>query len=119
MLNNKSVLITGGIGSIINIVSIYATNAPDYSLYKDTNIENPDTYSASKGGLVQLTRWMSSILSPGGIYRNKFVKRYEESAPLRRMACEAGFKGNIAYLASDLSMYVTGQNLVVDGGWTV
>lgn len=121
---------SNGGGSIINIASIYAINAPDYSLYKGTDMGNPAAYSASKGGLVQLTRWLSTTLSPdirinsvspGGVYRNqsnKFVKRYEDCTPLKRMAYESDLNGSIAFLASDLSVYVTGQNLVVDGGWT-
>ena len=118
-------------GSIINIASIYGFKAPDYSLYFGTKIGNPAAYSSSKGGLIQLTKWLSSTLapdvrvnalSPGGIWRNqptKFVERYESKTPLGRMGAEEDLKGIIAYLASDLSEYVTGQNIVVDGGWTV
>jgi NAD(P)-dependent dehydrogenase (short-subunit alcohol dehydrogenase family) len=119
-----------GNGSIINIASIYGMNAPDYSLYEGTNMGNPAGYSASKGGLIQLTSWLATTvspdirvnsISPGGVWRNqpsKFVERYESRTPLGRMATEEDFKGVIAYLASDLSAYVTGQNIVVDGGWT-
>ncbi len=117
-------------GSIINIASIYGMNAPDYSLYEGTNMGNPAGYSASKGGLIQLTSWLATTvspdirvnsISPGGVWRNqpsKFVERYESRTPLGRMATEEDFKGVVAYLASDLSAYVTGQNIVVDGGWT-
>ncbi len=119
---------SGG-GSIVNIASIYGINAPDYSLYEGTNMGNPAGYSASKGGLIQLTRWLSTTIapdirvnsiSPGGVWRNqpgRFVERYEKRTSLERMASEEDFKGAIAYLASDLSAYVTGQDLVVDGGW--
>ena len=91
---------------------------------------NPAGYSASKGGLIQLTSWLATTvspdirvnsISPGGVWRNqpsKFVERYESRTPLGRMATEEDFKGVVAYLASDLSAYVTGQNIVVDGGWT-
>jgi NAD(P)-dependent dehydrogenase (short-subunit alcohol dehydrogenase family) len=118
-------------GSIINIASIYGAYAPDYSLYEGTSMGNPAGYSASKGGLIQLTRWLSTTvapdicvnsISPGGIWRKqpeKFVKRYERRTPLARMATEEDFKGVIAYLISDMSAYVTGQNIVVDGGWSV
>ena len=124
-----SVLRQSGHGSIINVGSIYATLGPDYSLYEDTAMGNPAAYAASKGGLIQLTRWLSTTLapairvnaiSPGGVSRNQpevFVKRYEARTPLRRMAVEADFAGAVAYLASDLSAYVTGINLQVDGGW--
>ena len=117
-------------GSIINIASIYGMNAPDYSLYKGTDMGNPAGYSSSKGGLIQLTSWLATTvspeirvnsISPGGVWRNqpsKFVERYESRTPLGRMATEEDFKGVVAYLASDFSAYVTGQNIVVDGGWT-
>lgn len=118
-------------GSIINIASIYGVVGPDYSLYEGTAMGNPAAYAASKGGLLQLTRWLASTLaptirvnaiSPGGVFRNQpqaFVQRYEQRTLLSRMANEEDFKGAIAYLASDLSAYVTGQNLMVDGGWSV
>jgi len=120
-----------GHGSIINVASIYGITAPDYSLYEDTSMGNPAAYSVSKGGLIQLTRWLATTLapnvrvntiSPGGVFRNqpkKFVDRYEKRTPLKRMATEKDFKGITAYLASDLSAYTTGQNIIVDGGWTV
>lgn len=118
-----------GHASIINIGSIYATLGPDYGLYEDTAMGNPAAYAASKGGLIQLTRWLSTTLapvirvnaiSPGGVFRHQpevFVKRYEARTPLRRMAVEEDFAGAVAYLASDLSGYVTGINLEVNGGW--
>jgi NAD(P)-dependent dehydrogenase (short-subunit alcohol dehydrogenase family) len=118
-------------GNIINISSIYGSYGPDYSLYTDTSMGNPAAYAASKGGLIQLTRWLATTLapqvrvnaiSPGGVFRNQpetFVKRYEARTPLKRMATEDDFRGAIAYLSSDLSSYVTGQNLAVDGGWGI
>lgn len=120
-----------GNGVIINIGSIYGELGPDMKLYKGTTMGNPAAYAASKGGLLQLTRWLSTVLapevrvnaiSPGGVERDQpdvFCQRYIERTPLARMANEEDFKGSIAYLASDLSRYVTGQNLVVDGGWSV
>lgn len=118
-------------GSIINIGSTYAFYGPDYSLYEGTAMGNPAAYAASKGGLMQLTRWLATTLapqvrvnsiSPGGVFRNQpasFVERYKARTPLRRMATEDDFRGAIAYLTSDMSAYVTGQNLAVDGGWGV
>jgi NAD(P)-dependent dehydrogenase (short-subunit alcohol dehydrogenase family) len=120
-----------GNGSIVNIASIYGVNAPDYSLYEGTNMGNPAGYSVSKGGLIQLTKWLATTvspdirvnsISPGGVFRNqpkKFVERYEQRTPLSRMATEEDLKGVIAYLTSDLSRYVTGQNIIVDGGWCI
>ena len=117
--------------SVVNIASIYGICAPDYGLYAGTAMGNPAAYAASKGGLVQLTRWLATTLapdvrvnaiSPGGVFRNQaagFVERYTAKTPLGRMAHEDDFRGACAYLASDLSAYVTGQNLVVDGGWSI
>ena len=119
-----------GHGSVINVSSIYGMVGPDWSLYAETKMGNPAAYGASKGGLLQLTRWLATTLAPrirvnaitpGGVYRDTpepFLSRYKARTPLGRMATEEDFKGAIAYLASDLSAYVTGQNLVVDGGWT-
>ena len=122
---------TTGNGTIINICSIYASHGPDWSLYAGTRMSNPAAYSVSKGGLLQLTRWLATTLcpevrvnaiSPGGIFRGqdkKFVERYEARTPLGRMAVEDDIRGAISFLATDLSMYITGQNIAVDGGWGV
>ena len=126
----REALSASGRGSIINIGSIYGMVAPDMSLYAGTALGNPAAYAASKGGLLQLTRWLTTVLAPsvrvnaitvGGIWRNQeasFLERYKARTPLGRMAGEEDLKGAVAYLASDLSAYVTGHNLVVDGGWT-
>jgi NAD(P)-dependent dehydrogenase (short-subunit alcohol dehydrogenase family) len=115
--------------NIINISSIYGLQGPDWSLYEGTSMGNPAAYSASKSGLIGLTHWLATTLSPkvrvnaiapGGIYRNQpkeFVERYSARTPLRRMATEDDFRGAISFLASDMSQYVTGHTLVVDGGW--
>jgi NAD(P)-dependent dehydrogenase (short-subunit alcohol dehydrogenase family) len=120
-----------GHGSIINVASIYGIVGPDFRLYDGLNMSNPAAYAASKGGVVQFTRWSSTVLAPeirvnaitpGGIFRNqdpKFVGRYESRTPLKRMAHEEDFIGATIFLASDLSKYVTGQNIVVDGGFSV
>lgn len=118
--------------SVINIASIYGNVGPDYSLYEGTDMGSPAAYAASKGGIIQLTRWLATTLaadkirvntiSPGGVFRNQpesFVQRYSARTPLGRMATEDDFGGTVAYLAGDLSVYVTGQNLMVDGGWSV
>lgn len=119
-----------GNASVIFISSIYGIVGPDMSLYEGTNMANPAAYASSKGGLTQLTRYLATQLAPGirvnsitagGVWRDQpeaFLKRYVERTPLKRMATEEDFKGVILYLASDLSSYVTGTNLVVDGGWT-
>lgn len=116
--------------SVVNIASIYGSLGPDWRLYEGTSMANPAAYGASKGGLIQLTRWLATTvapevrvnaIAPGGVFRNQpeaFVKRYAERTPLGRMATEDDFRGAIAYLSSDLSRYVTGQVLAVDGGWS-
>jgi Dehydrogenases with different specificities (related to short-chain alcohol dehydrogenases) len=120
-----------GHGSIINIGSIYGFVAPDLRMYEGTAMQSVAAYAASKGGLLQLTRWLSTILapevrvncmSPGGVWRSQpevFVERYSSRTPLKRMGNEDDFVGAIVFLASDLSSYVTGQHLAVDGGFSV
>lgn len=126
-----SLLRASGNGAIVNIASIYGVYGPDLSLYEGTTMGNPAAYAASKGGLLQLNRWLATVvapdvrvnaLSPGGVFRNQpseFCDRYVSRTPLARMASEEDFKGAIAFLASDMSRYVTGQNIMVDGGWGV
>lgn len=116
-------------GNIINISSIYGEYGPDWRLYEGTKMGNPAAYAASKGALIQLTRWLSTTLapevrvnsiSPGGVLRgqpDQFVDRYCSRTPLGRMANSDDFSGAVAYLASDMSSYVTGQVLRVNGGW--
>lgn len=116
--------------SVTFISSIYGVVGPDWRLYEGTDLGNPAAYAATKGALVQMTRWLATTLapkirvnciSPGGVWRQTpeaFLARYIARTPMQRMATEEDMKGAIAYLASDLSAYVTGQNLMVDGGWT-
>lgn len=126
----RPALAASGHGSVILFSSIYGMVGPDMSLYADTNMANPAGYNVSKGGLLQLTRYLATVMapkirvnaiSPGGVWRHQpkvFKTRYEKRTPLKRMATEEDVKGAVAYLAGDLSAYVTGYNLVVDGGWT-
>lgn len=118
-------------GKIINIGSIYASVAPKWDLYNDQKMNNRAGYSASKAGLLHLTKWFATnlapyvrvnMISPGGIFRGhnkKFLNKYNSQVPLKRMANIKDINGTLIYLASDLSQYVTGQNLIVDGGWTI
>ena len=120
----------GGHSSVICVSSIYGSVGPNMNLYAGTEMGNPAAYAASKGGLVQLTRYLSTVLAPavrvnafapGGIERGQpteFVERYTRLTPLARMATEDDFCGVLAFLASDASRYVTGQVINVDGGWT-
>ena len=124
-------LAASGRGAVCFLSSIYGIVGPDMRLYEGTLMSNPAGYAASKGGMIQMTRYLAAVMgplvrvncvSPGGIFREQpqaFVDRYQARTPLRRMATEEDLKGAIAYLVSDLSAYVTGHNLVVDGGWTI
>lgn len=115
--------------AVVNVSSIYGRVGPDAALYRGLEMANPAAYAASKGGLEQLTRWLATTLAPevrvnaiacGGIERGQpaaFRRRYAARTPLARMAREEDLKGAFAYLGSDLSRYVTGHVLVVDGGW--
>ena len=117
--------------SIVNIGSIYGSIGPDWSLYEGLEMSNPAAYGASKGGLIQLTRWLASTLapgirvnlvSPGGISRGQdanFVERYSRKTPLGRMATEQDIVGQVVFLLSPAASYTTGQNLTIDGGITV
>ena len=117
--------------SIVNISSIYSFLSYDYNLYKNTQMKKPLAYGVSKAGIIQYTKMLSNIvapkirvnaISPGGIFRNQpreFIKRYLTKTPLKRMATEEDIVNTIIYLSSDLSSYVTGQNIIVDGGYSV
>lgn len=116
--------------NILNVASIYGMLGPDWRLYDDTSMSNPAAYAGSKAGVIQLTRWLSTtlapavrvnVITPGGVWRNQpqtFVNRYQSRTPLGRMADPKDFAGPLAFLVSDQARYVTGHNLVVDGGWS-
>jgi NAD(P)-dependent dehydrogenase (short-subunit alcohol dehydrogenase family) len=121
-----------GGGSIINMSSIYGITGPDFSIYGDTGMTVQVAYSAIKGGIITMTRYFASYwgadqvrvnaISPGGIFNAQpadFIRNYEAKTPLRRMGRADDLNGAAIYLASNASSYVTGHNLVVDGGWTV
>lgn len=119
-----------GHGTIVNVASIYGISAPDQRLYEGVAFNTPAIYSASKAGVVGLTRYLATYyapgircnaLTPGGVFANQpapFPERYAQRTPLGRMARAEEMGAGLLYLASDASSYVTGHNLVVDGGWT-
>jgi len=126
-----------GKGSIINIASIYGLVGPDFRIYKQSKyagkkMGTPAAYAASKGGVLSLTRYLATYwankgirvncVTPGGIFDNQskeFVKVYSKKVPMGRMAKRNEISGALLYLASDLASYVTGENIVVDGGITI
>jgi NAD(P)-dependent dehydrogenase (short-subunit alcohol dehydrogenase family) len=118
-------------GSVINMGSIYGVVGPDFTVYEGTEMTSPAGYAAIKGGLVNLTRYLSSYygkykirvntVSPGGIFDHQpdpFVKNYEKKVPLKRMGIPEDISPSVAFLLSDEASYITGHNLIVDGGWS-
>lgn len=126
-------------GVIVNICSTYGVVAPDNRIYAnarnpyDTAIifNTPASYSATKGAILALTRYLATYwagknirvnaLTPGGVFDQhdeEFVKNYSHRTPMGRMADRREYRGAILFLASDASSYMTGANLIVDGGWT-
>jgi NAD(P)-dependent dehydrogenase (short-subunit alcohol dehydrogenase family) len=123
-----------GRGSIVNILSIYGIVAPDQriyegSLYEGRAINTPAVYSTSKAALWGLTRYLATYwaargvrvnaITPGGVFSGQndtFISRYSARVPLGRMAQDDEMSGALVYLLSAASSYLTGQNIVVDGG---
>lgn len=119
-------------GSLINMSSIYGLIGPDFSVYAETNMTMPAAYSAIKGGINTLTRYLAACygtfqirvnaISPGGIFDNQpesFIQRYSNKVPLKRMGCPDDIVSAVIFLLCDNSAYITGHNLVVDGGWSI
>lgn len=126
MAKNKS-------GVIVNISSTYGLVGADQRIYGKSKINSPPSGAASKGAIINLTRYLAAYwhgknirvntLSPGGVkdstYQNPdFIKKYSQKTILGRMAEKTEYNGAILFLMSDASSYMTGANLVVDGGWT-
>lgn len=116
--------------SIVNLASIYGVMGPDDRIYKGTDMNMPSWYAAAKGAIIAHSRCMAvryapgiriNCVSPGGVFDNQpdeFVDRYMAKTPMGRMAMPGDIAGVVAFLLSDDAAYITGQNIIVDGGLT-
>jgi NAD(P)-dependent dehydrogenase (short-subunit alcohol dehydrogenase family) len=123
-------------GSIINIGSIQGVVGPNFPVYGDTGMTSPPKYTYDKWAMVGFTKWLANYygrfnirancISPGGygpgveetFGDNEFVRNYKRLTPLGRFASDDDIKGPVVFLASEAAAYITGHNLLVDGGWT-
>lgn len=118
-------------GNIINFASIYGVVGPKFSIYEGTEMTMPVAYSAIKGGIVNLTRYLATYLGrynirvnavcPGGIFDNQnpiFINKYNANTPIGRMGKPEEMVGPVMFLSSEAASYITGHILMVDGGWT-
>ena len=118
-------------GNIINISSTYGIIAPDQRIYGTSGQNSSAFYASTKSALINLTRYLASYwnrkgirvntFSPGGVENNqdpKFIKKYSEKTMIGRMAKKDEYIGAVIFLCSDASSYMTGSNLIIDGGWT-
>lgn len=116
--------------SFVNFASIYGVVGNDFTIYEETSMCPPAAYSAIKSGVINFTRFLASYLgkhgirvncvSPGGVFDNqneKFVEHYSHKCPLKRMAQASEIAPAVIFLLSDGASYITGHNLLVDGGW--
>ena len=125
-------MMNAGYGSIVNIGSIQSIVAPDFANYAGTSMTTPPDYHFHKHGMVGLTRYLAAwggpkgvrvnAILPGGFqtdsHQEPFISQYCRRVFLGRMARHDDIKGAVVFLASDASAYITGQNLVVDGGYS-
>ena len=124
-------MVQQGRGSIINISSIYGVVANDPSLYEGTDMLQPPHYNFVKAGMINFTRHIANYygkkgvrancISPGGYFNHQpepFLKNYCKRVPMGRLLNHTDIQGAVVFLASDASEYITGINLLVDGGWT-
>jgi len=118
-------------GAIVNIASIYGVVGNDFTLYEEFGGTSPAAYSAIKGGIINFTRYLASYygrkgirincVSPGGILDNQpisFISKYKDKVPMGGLGNPDDIAPAVSFLLSDEAKYITGQNLIVDGGWT-
>lgn len=121
----------GGGGSLVTVSSVYGVVGPDHRIYEGQPFKSFPGYSASKAGVIGLTRWLATwwghdgvrvnCVTPGGVYNDhdqRFVDAYAARTPMGRMADREDLIGMVLFLLSDASGYCTGQNFIVDGGFT-
>ena len=123
-------------GKIVNIASMYGHVAPDYKIYDDKSLSNPPSYGAAKAGIIQLTKYLASYLSPYKINVNsispgafpfpltikkfpKFINNLKNKSVLGRIGNPKDLSGIIVLLCSEAGDYINGQNICVDGGWSI
>ncbi|EAY31998.1 bacilysin biosynthesis oxidoreductase BacC [Microscilla marina ATCC 23134] len=123
-----------GQGKIINVSSMYGMVAPDFSVYQNNDFLNPPHYGAAKAGVLQITRYFAAYLGKDNILVNaitpgafpspavqenqEFINSLSSKSPLGRIGKPEELQGAFVFLASNASSFMTGQNIVVDGGWT-
>ena len=123
-----------GEGSIINISSMYGKVSPDPSIYEESGFNSLPNYGAGKSAIIQYTKYLACHLakkrirvnsvSPGlfpkeEVQKNvKFINQLKKKVPMDRIGLPDELKGTIIFLASNASSYITGENILVDGGWT-
>ncbi len=119
-------------GTIINFGSIYGITTPDFRIYGNSGRNSSEIYGATKAGIIHFTSYLAvylakfgitvNAISPGGVARAQdpsFVRKYEKKTPLARMATTDDLVGTVLFLASSDARYITGQNIAVDGGFTL
>lgn len=124
-------MVKNGGGKIVNLPSTYSVVAPNQNLYEGTNLGCPAAYSASKGGVQALSQYLATywakdgvhvnMITPHGVWnhhQDKFEENFARFTPLKRMSYNHEVAGALIYLLSDASSYVTGHNMLVEGGWT-
>lgn len=118
-------------GAIVNVGSVYGVVSPDPRVYGDSGRNSAEVYGATKAGVIQMSRYFAvhlagdkirvNSISPGGVFANQateFVDAYEARTPMGRMGTPEDMAGAVVFLASNAAAYVTGHNLVVDGGFS-
>lgn len=127
----SEVMTKQGFGSIVNLSSIYGIVGPDFSVYENTEMTMPAAYSAIKGAIINLTRYLAARIGPDGVRVNcvspggiidgqplSFIEAYCKKVPLKRLGKPSDIAPTISFLIGDESQYITGQNIIIDGGWT-